>query len=56
MSVLGFLLVPLIVIVVASALLVLRHRPPKDARSSIESFRREMQALAPDDDQPRSGG
>jgi len=55
-SVLGFLLVPLIVIVIASAVLVMRHRPPKDARSSVESFRREMQALAPDDDQPRRGG
>jgi hypothetical protein len=54
-SVLGFLLVPLVVIVIASAALVLRHRPPKDARSSIESFRREMEALAPDDE-PRRGG
>ncbi len=55
MSVLLFLLVPLVVIVIGSGLLVLRHRPPKDARSSIESFRREMQALSPENDSRRGG-
>lgn len=50
MSVLLFLLVPLIVIVVASFVLVLRQRKPQGTRSSIEGFQQQMKALSPEDD------
>ena len=53
MSILLFLLVPLLVIVVASSALVLRQRKPQGMRSSIEGFQQQMKALSPDDDAER---
>ena len=47
MSALIFLLVAVVISVVGSAVLMLRHRKPHTSRSSIDEFRREMQALAP---------
>jgi hypothetical protein len=54
MSVLLFLLVPLVVISIGSGVLVLRTRKPQGMRSSIESFQREMKALSPDDAERKS--
>jgi hypothetical protein len=54
-SILLFLLVPFIVIIVSSAVLVLRQRKPQGMRSSIEGFQQQMKALSPEDDvEPRS--
>jgi hypothetical protein len=50
MSILLFLLVPLIVIVVSSSVLMLRQRKPQGMRSSIEGFQQQMKALSPEDD------
>ena len=50
MSILLFLLVPLIVIVVSSFVLVLRQRKPQGMRSSIEGFQEQMKALSPEND------
>jgi hypothetical protein len=49
MGVLLFLLVPLVVIVVASAVLVLHQRKPQGMQSSIQGFQAQMKALSPDD-------
>jgi hypothetical protein len=43
MSILLFLLVPLVVIIVSSA-------APQGMRSSIEGFQQQMKALSPEDD------
>jgi hypothetical protein len=53
MGVLWFLLVPIIVVAVGSSILVLRQRQPRRPHSSIDAFKREMRALAPDDDHGR---
>ena len=50
MSSLLFLLFAVAVSAVGSAILVLRQRKPTSLHSSIDDFRREMQALAPPDD------
>jgi ABC-type spermidine/putrescine transport system permease subunit II len=50
MSILLFLLVPLVVIVVSSFALTLRQRKPQGMRSSIEGFQQQMKALSPEDD------
>ena len=55
MGVLLFLLVPLLVIIVASSVLVLHHRKPQGVRSSIEGFQQQMKALSPEDDAERKG-
>jgi hypothetical protein len=49
-SVLLFLIVPLIVIVLASIVMSLRQRKPQGTRSSIEGFQAQMKALSPNDD------
>jgi len=55
MSVLLFLLVPLLVIVVSSFVLMMRQRKPQGMRSSIEGFQQQMKALSPEDDvEPRT--
>jgi hypothetical protein len=46
-SALIFLLVAVVISIVGSALLLLRTRKPHTSKSSIDAFRREMQALAP---------
>jgi len=55
MSVLLFLFVPLVVIIVASSVLMLRQRKPQGMRSSIEGFQQQMKALSPEDDAERKG-
>jgi hypothetical protein len=47
MSALVFLLVAVVFSIVGSLALMLRHRKPHTSKSSIDAFRREMQALAP---------
>ena len=49
MSALYFLLVAVVISAVGSGILVLRQRKPQGTRNSIESFQREMDALAPPD-------
>jgi hypothetical protein len=48
-SALLFLLFAVVVSALGSAVLVLRQRKPTGSRSSIDAFRREMEALAPPD-------
>jgi hypothetical protein len=43
-----YVVVPVMVATVVSALYVLRHRKPMSVDSGIESFSRELRALAPD--------
>jgi hypothetical protein len=49
MSALVFLLFAVLVSALGSALLVLRQRKPTGVHSSVDAFRREMDALAPPD-------
>jgi hypothetical protein len=49
-SVLLFLLIPLLVIIVSSFALVFRQRKPQGMHSSIEGFQQQMRALSPEDD------
>jgi hypothetical protein len=51
MGPLEFLLIAVAISVVGSVILYLRSRAPTSYEAGIESFRREMQALAPRDDQ-----
>jgi hypothetical protein len=48
MTALWFLLAALAVSAIGSLIIVLRHRQPSTEDWSVEEFRREMQALAPD--------
>jgi hypothetical protein len=50
MSVLLFLLIPIVVVVIGSSVLVLRQRKPTSQKSSVDAFQREMRALSPDSD------
>jgi hypothetical protein len=50
MSILLFLLVPLLVIILGSFVLSFRQRKPQGVRSSIEGFQQQMKALSPEDD------
>jgi hypothetical protein len=47
----AFLMIALVISVVGSTILYLRSRTPSSLDSGIENFRREMQALAPRDEQ-----
>jgi hypothetical protein len=49
-----FLLLALVISVVGSTVLYLRSRTPSSLDAGIDNFRREMQALAPRDDQAPS--
>lgn len=51
MSALVFLLIVLVVSAVGSLVLWLQHRSPNTLESGIEAFQREMEALAPPDDE-----
>ncbi|MEO7556247.1 MAG: hypothetical protein ABIV94_06545 [Acidimicrobiales bacterium] len=53
MSVLLFLLVPVVVVAIGWGVLVFRQRNPTGASHSVEAFRREMEALSPDGDPQR---
>jgi hypothetical protein len=48
MTALWFLAAALAVSAIGSLIIVLRHRQPSTEDWSVEEFRREMQALAPD--------
>ncbi len=50
MGALMFLLFAVLLSAVGSTLLVLRQRKPTGVRNSIDTFRREMDALAPPDE------
>ena len=47
MSALLFLLFAIVVSAIGSAIVVLRQRKPTGVTSSVDAFRREMDALAP---------
>jgi hypothetical protein len=53
MSPFAFLLVPVVIILLASLFMWLRGRNPTTLKSGIDGFNREMRALSPDD-APRS--
>ena len=55
MSALVFLLIVLVVSAIGSLVIWYRHRAPTSLESGIEAFQREMQALAPPDDDDRPG-
>ena len=46
-----FLLLAVGISAIGSMVLVLRHRGPTSPRSSVDAFRREMEALAPPPDE-----
>jgi hypothetical protein len=48
----AFLMIAVVISVVGSAVLYLRSRTPSSLEAGIDNFRREMQALAPRDEQP----
>jgi hypothetical protein len=50
-SAIGFLLIVLVVSVVGCLILWFQHRSPSTLESGIEAFQREMEALAPPDEQ-----
>ncbi|CAN5562068.1 hypothetical protein BH24ACT4_BH24ACT4_10160 [soil metagenome] len=49
MSPFVFLVIPVIIIVLASLVMWVRGRTPTTLRSGIDGFSREMQALSPDE-------
>jgi hypothetical protein len=51
MSSLVFLLIVVAVSAIGSGILWLQHRSPNTLESGIEAFQREMEALAPPDDE-----
>lgn len=53
MNGLVFLFIALVLSVGGSLLLWLRHRDPTTLDHGVDEFRREMRALAPDDDRDR---
>lgn len=53
MSALVFLFLVLVVSGIGSAILWYQHRSPNTLESGIEAFQREMEALAPPDEEPR---
>jgi hypothetical protein len=48
----AFLMIAVVISVVGSLVLYLRSRTPSSLESGIDTFRREMQALAPRDEEP----
>lgn len=48
MNPLVFLLIPVVIVIVASVVMWLRGRQPQTLHSGIDSFQREMHALSPD--------
>ena len=49
----AFLLVAVVLSAIGSAILLLRQRKPSGVHNSVDSFRREMDALAPPDKRQR---
>ena len=52
MSALGFLLIVVVVSALGGLVLWIQHREPNTLESGLDSFRREMEALAPPRDDP----
>ena len=52
MDPIAFLMIAVVISVVGSLVLYLRSRTPSSLESGIDTFRREMQALAPRDEDP----
>lgn len=52
MNALAFLGIVIVVSALGSLVVWLRHRSPTTLESGIEAFQREMEALAPPDDEP----
>ena len=52
MTAIGFLFIVVVVSGVGGLVLWLQHREPNTLESGLEAFRREMDALAPPEDQP----
>ena len=50
MSALVFLFIAVLISVVGTTVVLLRNHRPTSMESGIDAFRREMQALAPDDE------
>ncbi len=53
MTVLVYLLVPVLVVAIAASITWARNRQPTSLQSGVESFRREMEALSPEGDPPQ---
>ena len=53
MGAVAFLLVAVVLSAIGSVILVVRQRQPSGTNNSIDSFRREMDALAPPDERRR---
>jgi len=51
MNPIAFLMIAVVISLVGSLVLYLRSRTPTSLESGIDNFRREMQALAPRDDE-----
>lgn len=51
MNAVAFLLLAVVISAAGSTVLYLRNRAPSSLESGIDTFRREMQALAPRDEQ-----
>jgi len=47
-TILAYLLVPLLIVLAASVVMWMRNRQPTSLQSGVDDFRREMQALSPD--------
>lgn len=48
MSVLLYLLIPILIVALVAAVNWLRNRQPTSLQAGVDSFRREMEALSPD--------
>ena len=48
MTILAYLLVPVLVVAIAASVTWARNRQPTSLQSGVDSFRREMDALSPD--------
>ncbi len=53
MAAVAFLLIAVVISAVGLTVLYVRNRPPTSLDASIDSFRREMEALAPRDGEVR---
>ena len=54
MAAVAFLLLAVVISAIGLTILYLRNRPPSSFDASIDNFRREMEALAPRDDEVRT--
>lgn len=50
MTILGYVLIPVLIVALFAAFSWFRNRQPTSLQSGVDSFRREMEALSPDAD------